>query len=164
MNPEPTQQSAPTVWRKGWFYPAVAAPAYLIIGALVVFGGIEIAGAIAGLIVLGALFMAVGVGSVVTAFRRKLTITQDTLVIRTLFRTRVIPLAEITELHWAYGDNGLFAVKAVRIHAGRTTVSTKSFGTHQRDGMSLIADAAIARGAKIDGINAEQDVAHPENQ
>jgi hypothetical protein len=165
VNPEPTEPAVPVVWRKGWFYPAVTAPACLILGVLVVvFGGIEIAGVIPGVIVLGCLFVAVGVGAAGTAFRRKLTLTEDTVVVRNLFRTRTVALAEITEVRRGLGDNGLFAIKPVWISAGQKSVSTKSFGTHQTDGIALLARAAIARGAQVYGWNAERELAHPEEQ
>lgn len=149
---------AAVVWRKGWLYPALYGAACLIIGVLFLLAGLEIGGLNVAGIGFGALWLVGGVGALGTAYRRKLTITEDTVMVRTLFRTTELPLAEITELSQGYGDNGVLAIKSIRIHAGQRSIATKSFGTHQKQGVRQIADAAIDHGAQILGWNAERDV------
>lgn len=170
MNPMPTQQpqspppSGTVVWRKGWIYPILYAIMFAVTAG--VFGLFLFAPgrSAAGEFVLPGLFLILAVGAVGTAIRRKLTLTPNAVVVRTLFQNKTIPLREITELSYAYGDNGLFAMKAVRIKAGRMGIATKSFGTHQREGIGILTDAAIAQGARIYGVNAEREVWSPQGQ
>jgi hypothetical protein len=151
----------PTVWRKGWLYPALAAPICLAAGVLFVVGAAEVGGSSLWLILVGLVFLVLGAGAVATAVRRKLTMTGDTLVVRTLFRTAVLPLAEVTEVYRGIGDNGLLAVKSVCVRTTTTSITTKSFGTHQKEGIRLIADAAIAQGAQVLDWNAEREPRPP---
>lgn len=165
MNSGPVPQpAAPIVWRRGWGYPVFYGVACVLIGVLFMLAGLEVGGLNVAGILFGVLWLLGGAGAFTTAVRRKLTITGDTLVVRTLFRTTELPLAEITELQHGYGDNGMLAIKAVRILAGKKVVTTKSFGTRQKRGMQLIADAAIAQGAHILDWNAERDVRPPGGQ
>ena len=164
MDPTPTQPSAPIVWRKGWVYPSLFAVVSLLVGLAFVGAGRELGGSAVGVISLGVLFLMVAVGAAASAVRRKLTMTQDTLVIRTLWRTTELPLARITQVRQDRGDNGVFAMKAVRVHTADTSIATKSFGIHQNEGIRLITEAATAQGAQLLGWNAEREPRPPEGR
>jgi asparagine N-glycosylation enzyme membrane subunit Stt3 len=149
------------VWRRGWVYPVLYGAACLLIGVLFLLAGLEVGGLDVAGIVFGVVWLVGAVGAVSTAVRRKLTMAGDSVVVRTLFRTTVLPLAEITELHQAIGDNGVLAVKAVRIRTATRSVNTKSFGTQQKAGMRQLADAAMDQGARILDWNAERESRPP---
>lgn len=156
VEPEPTQPADPIVWRKGWVYPAVYSVVCLVLGVVFLVAGVAYGSAVPGLIVAGVAVLAIGGCAVATAVRRKLTLTPDSVVVRTLWRTAELPLARITELRKDIGDHGVLAMKAVRIRTAETSIATKSFGFRYQEGMRMIGDAAIAQGAQIVGWNAER--------
>ncbi|HEX5119610.1 MAG TPA: hypothetical protein VFW65_30860 [Pseudonocardiaceae bacterium] len=164
MEPVPTQPTAPIVWRKGWVYPTVYAVVCLVIGVVFLVAGVAYGSTVLGLILAGVVVLFVGAGAVATAVRRKLTLTPDAVVVRTLWRTAELPLRGITELRRDIGDHGVLAMKAVRIRTAETSIATKSFGFRYKDGMRTVGDAAIARGAQIVGWNTEREFQPPNGQ
>jgi hypothetical protein len=157
VEPESTQPADPIVWRKGWVYPTVYAVVCLAVGVVFLVAGVAYGSTVLGLVVAGVAVLAVGAAAAATAIRRKLTLTPDSVVVRTLWRTAELPLAGITELRKDIGDHGVLAVKAVRIRTAETSIATKSFGFRYKEGMRTVGDAAISQGAQILGWNAGRE-------
>lgn len=158
--PDSAPERVKSVWQRGWFYPCfygmgpfLAAPA-----AIIAFRGINNVSRggwifIAVMVVAAALLFTTG-------FRRKVTVTDDTLIVRNLFTRKVLPLHEITEmkLGLTQGHSILSRSPVDFRTANKRSASTMAFGSQNYLAMGVISEAAIAKGAKIIGYNAEREV------
>jgi hypothetical protein len=98
-----------------------------------------------------AVLLAVGVvWPLVTAFRRKVTLTTDTLVIRKTWQTYRIPLREIRKIRRGAANSRLRLMPAVKfVTAGDHYVWTLSFGWRVTHPMQTVADAVRAAGGHV---------------
>lgn len=86
---------------------------------------------------------------ITVAFRRKATLTTQHLVVRQLFRTRVLPLREIVNIY--EHRKHVFTPNWVVIDmTDRRWCSTMSFGLSTGEAIAVIAKAAKAAGSPID--------------
>jgi len=171
MNPNPAQNQHAIpdpvirVWTKGRFYPFIYGLGWLLATAGYSFMIVVTRPATPGEIVTDVILAILTILTFAAGFRRKLTLTQHTLVIRRLFNTRILPLRDITAIYVRRGSsNSLFARYPACFSTnptGQRPIGTKSFGAHNQEGMRIVAEAAMAAGAKIFDWNTEREVFDP---
>jgi hypothetical protein len=144
------------VWTKGRVIPLSAGVCGLVLLVAVIVAFRHDPRAFIGLDVIALAVFAFGVA---IAFRRKLTLTRDTVIVRKLFVTRHLPLREVANV-WAHRDprrNLLLSMiidipTVVITMSDRKSVNTMSLGAAPgyRHGIVAIAEAAKAAGSPID--------------
>lgn len=144
------------MWTKGRLIPALVGMCGL---TLLVLLAIAFRRDPRGFIGLDVIAFAVFAFGVATAFRRKLTLTRETLIVRKLFVTRHLQLREIVDV-WAHRNprRGLLLSiiidipTTVIVMSDRKNINTMSLGAAPgyRRGMVTIAEAAKAAGSPID--------------
>lgn len=150
---QPGPQSSPgtghvvRAWANGQVIPLFYSACALVVLVLLVLVALHFGEG--GLIVFQLIAFAVFAGGIAAAFRRKVTLTTDQLIIRQLFRTQVLPLHEITEVFERRNNAFLPNPVVFELPRHRSYV-TMAFGWKAREARVVIAKAAKAAGSPID--------------
>jgi hypothetical protein len=96
------------------------------------------------------LFGALNVVPLVAIFRRRATLTEDTLILSNLWRTNRLPLRDITGVgHGAVSNYSFFDARVWVTSTNGKTVNSTAFGWKSEHVVPIIKDAVHAAGGRI---------------